>query len=222
MTQQTFSAPRSRRRILLVASLAVGTIVSIVLMTAAPRLPALAWAALAVALLAGFLATWAALVEFREWRERASQAATQARAEERERTQELHATQRRVLGAVHARVTTLSGDLGATKRSLAEVTVKYGEASLQVSRLRGDNEGLRIENDGLRAVGQELWAENRDLRGQTDAAGAEGADVLALPRRRLIADGGEWEAELVPTVVDLDLQRLTAPFVSELRQRQAN
>lgn len=190
-------------------------------MAAAPQLPALAWVALAVALLAGFLATWAALVEFREWRERANQAAAQARAEERGRTQDLHATQRRVLGAVHARVTALNGELDDTKKSLTEVTVKFGEASMQVSRLRGDNEALRIENDGLRAVGHELWAENRDLRGQSDA-GTEGADVLALPRRRMVAGGGEWEAAQAPTVVDLDLQRLSAPFVSELRQLRAN
>lgn len=202
-------------------SLVTGTIVSVGLMAAAPQLPALAWVALAVALLAGFLATWAALVEFREWRERANQAAAEARAEERERTQVLHATQRRVLGAVHARVTALNGELDDAKKSLTDVTVKFGEASMQVSRLRGDNEALRIENDGLRAVGHELWAENRELRGQSDA-GTEGADVLALPRRRMVAGGGEWEAGQAPTVVNLDLQRLSAPFVSELRQLRAN
>ncbi|MFT3876770.1 MAG: hypothetical protein QM708_10180 [Propioniciclava sp.] len=226
MTQQTHSAPRSRRRILLVTSLAVGTAASVALMVAAQWMTLLAWPALIVALLAGFLATWAALVEFREWRERAQADAARARAEERDRTQELHAAQRRVLGAVHGRVRSLSGELVVAKESLtraestlAEVNKAYGETRQQVSRLRGDNEALRIENDALRTVGEELWAENRQLRASGEAPEAE---VVTLPRRRALARDGEWDLDSAPTVVDLDLARLAAPFISELRERHAN
>lgn len=231
MNQPTLSAPRSRRRILLVASLGVGTLASVILMVAAQGAPVLSWIALVVALLAGFLATWAALIEFREWREQAIADASIARKRERDRIQELHVSQRRVLVAVHARVRQLGGELTAAKISLektestlAATQAAFGEAQHDLSCLRGAHEALRIENDGLRAVGEELWAENRTLRAQpvADDAGDETTNVLSLPRRRAIPDAGTRGVARPSAVVDLDLQRLTAPFVNELRERHAN
>ncbi len=215
----TSPAPRSRRRILLVSCLTVGTVLSLALMVASSRAPLLAWAAVIVALVAGFLATWAALVEFREWRLKANAEAAEARAAERERTRQLHETQRGVLTTVDARIQAIAGALGetrseldSTKEELVGVKVSLGEAQQQVSRLRGDNEALRVENTGLRT----------QLEAATAPAEAGDADVLALPRRRATADVTEWDALEAPTVVDLDLQRLAQPFVAEVQARHAN
>lgn len=215
----TSPAPRSRRRILLVSCLTVGTVLSLALMVASSWAPLLAWAAVIVALVAGFLATWAALVEFREWRLKANAEAAEARAAERERTRQLHETQRGVLTTVDARIQAIAGALGetrseldSTKEELVGVKVSLGEAQQQVSRLRGDNEALRVENTGLRT----------QLEAATAPAEVGDADVLALPRRRATADVTEWDALEAPTVVDLDLQRLAQPFVAEVQARHAN
>ncbi len=210
-------APRTRRRILLVSCLVVGTVVSLALMAASSVVPFLAWVAVVVALVAGFLATWAALVEFKEWRVAAQAEAAAARLAERERTQQLHATQRRVLTTVDARIQAIAGTLGearteldATREELVGAKVSLGESQRLVSRLRGDNEALRVENTGLR-------------RQLADAVAADaGADVLALPRRRATAAATEWDIVEAPTVVDLDLQRLAQPFVAEVQARHAN
>lgn len=220
MTTQTSPAPRTRRRILLVSCLTVGTIASLALMIASQWVPFLDWAAVIVALVAGFLATWAALVEFREWRESAAADAAAARAAERLRTQQLHETQRGVLTAVDARIQAIAGSLGetraeldSTREELVGVKVSLGQAQQQVSRLRGDNEALRVENTGLRT---QLAAAG----GEVEAAGE--ADVLTLPRRRATGSTTEWDALEAPTVVDLDLQRLAEPFVAEVQARHAN
>lgn len=219
VTSLTSSAPRSRRRILLVSSLVVGTVASVALMTAGQWVPFLDWAALAVALVAGFLATWAALVEFREWRFAALADAASARAAERERTQQLHETQRRVLTTVDARIHAIAGALGetrteldATKQELVTTKVTLGESQQLVSRLRGDNESLRAENGDLR----------QQLVKATEPA--VDADVLALPRRRATETvaQSEWSLVDAPTVIDLDLQRLAQPFVADVQARHAN
>ena len=211
------STPRTRRRILLVSSLVIGTVASLALMVASSWVPFLDWAAVVVALVAGFLATWAALVEFREWRAQAAAAAAEARAAERTRTHQLHETQRRVLTTVDARIQAIAGTLGearaeldATKEELVGTKVTLGETQQLVSRLRGDNEALRVENTDL----------HRRLEAATQTE-AE-ADVLALPRRRATATSTEWDALEAPTVVDLDLQRLAQPFVAEVQARHAN
>lgn len=194
-----------------------GTILSLGLMAVSRWVPPLAWAAVLVALVAGFLATWAALVEFREWRIAAQGEAASARAAERERTQQLHETQRRVLTTVDARIHAIAGTLGetraeldATKEELVGARVALGEAQQTVSRLRGDNEALRAENGDL-----------RHQLASTIGADAE-ADVLALPRRRATDGTPEWDVLEAPTVVDLDLQRLAQPFVAEMQARHAN
>lgn len=216
MTSTAFhSTPRTRRRILLVSSLVIGTVASLALMVASSWVPFLDWAAVVVALVAGFLATWAALVEFREWRVKAAAEAAEARAAERTRTHQLHETQRRVLTTVDARIQAIAGTLGearaeldATKEELVGTKVALGETQQLVSRLRGDNEALRVENT--------------DLHRRLEAATQTEADVLALPRRRATATSTEWDALEAPTVVDLDLQRLAQPFVAEVQARHAN
>lgn len=220
----TSPAPRTRRRILMASCLVVGTVVSLSLMVASQWVPFLDWAAVVVALVAGFLATWAALVEFREWRVKAQAEAAAARAEERTRTQHLHETQRAVLTTVDARIQAIAGTLGetraeldSTRDELVGVKVSLGEARQQVSRLRGDNASLRVELTDLRV-------ENSDLRQQlADAVEADAeADVLTLPRRRVTASTTEWDALDAPTVVELDLQRLAQPLVAEVQARHAN
>ena len=224
MTSLTSSAPRTRRRVVLVSSLVGGTIASLGLMVAHQWVPFLDWVAVLVALVAGFLATWAALVEFREWRTQALAEAAEARAAERVRTQQLHATQRGVLTTVDARIQAVAGaleeartELDSTKDVLVGTKVALGEAQQQVSRLRGDNEALRGENTHLRT-------ENAGLRTELAASTVEdaGAEVFALPRRWVTEEASEWEAVDAPTVVDLDLQRLAQPFVAELQARHAN
>lgn len=213
----TSPAPRARRRILLVSCLTGGTVASLGLMVASSWVPLLGWAAVIVALVAGFLATWAALVEFREWRVTAAAEASAARSAERDRTHKLHETQRRVLTTVDARIQAIADTLGEarvalddTKEELVGTKVALGEAQQQVSRLRGDNEALRVENTGLR---HQLVAAT-----QADAD----ASVLELPRRRTVGSDAEWDGGDVPTVVNLDLQRLAEPLVAELQARHAN
>ena len=213
------STPRTRRRILLVSSLVIGTVASLALMVASSWVPFLDWVAVVVALVAGFLATWAALVEFREWRVKAAAEAAEARAAERTRTHQLHETQRRVLTTVDARIQAIAGTLGearaeldATKEELVGTKVTLGETQQLVSRLRGDNEALRVENTDL----------HRRLEAATQTEAEAEADVLALPRRRATATSTEWDALEAPTVVDLDLQRLAQPFVAEVQARHAN
>ncbi len=219
MTTSTSPAPRTRRRILLASSLIGGTVLSLGLMVASQWVPFLDWVAVVVALVAGFLATWAALVEFREWRVQAVAEAAAARAAERERTRQLHANQRGVLTTVDARVQAIAGaldeartELDSTKEVLVDTKVALGEAQQTVSRLRGDNEALRIENTGLRS----------ELAAATAEVGEGDAEVLALPRRRATDGTGAWDALEAPTVVDLDLQRLAQPFVAEVQARHAN
>jgi len=227
----TSPAPRTRRRILMASCLVVGTVVSLSLMVASQWVPFLDWAAVVVALVAGFLATWAALVEFREWRVKAQAEAAAARAEERTRTQHLHETQRAVLTTVDARIQAIAGTLGetraeldSTRDELVGVKVSLGEARQQVSRLRGDNASLRVELTDLRVENSDLRVENSDLRQQlADAVEADAeADVLTLPRRRVTASTTEWDALDAPTVVELDLQRLAQPLVAEVQARHAN
>ena len=219
MTSTTSHAPRTRRRILLVSCLTIGTVASLALMVASRWVPLLDWAAVGVALASGFLATWAALVEFREWREKAAAEAAEARAAERLRTQQLHETQRGVLTTVDARIQAIAGTLGetrteldATREELVGVKVSLGQAQQQVSRLRGDNEALRVENIDLRT----------QLEAATAVDAEAGADVFALPRRRATGTTTEWDTLEAPTVIDLDLQRLAQPFVAEVQARHAN
>ena len=207
------SSATSRGRVL--AVLAVGTVASLGLVAAGRWVPLLVWAAVLVALAAGFIAVWAALREFAAWRERVQAESTAERAEQRERTRELHVRQREVLAVVDARVQSLHLSLGQTKASLGETKVALGEATTQVSRLRGDNEALRAENTSLRV-------ENVGLRSRLDARDeASGADVVALPRRRALNEA-EWDLLDAPTVVHLDLQRLASPFVADVQRRHAN
>ena len=211
------STPRTRRRILLVSSLVIGTVASLALMVASSWVPFLDWAAVVLALAAGFPPRWPPLVDFRGWRVKAPAEAAEARAAERTRTHQLHETQRRVLTTVDARIQAIAGTLGearaeldATKEELVGTKVTLGETQQLVSRLRGDNEALRVENTDLHR--------RLEAATQTDAQ----ADALALPRRRATATSTEWDALEAPTVVDLDLQRLAQPFVAEVQARHAN
>lgn len=200
----------------------VGTVASLGLLTASAWSWWLAVPAVLVALAAGFLATWAALAEFAEWRANARAEAAAERAEQRERTQALHASQRHVLATVDARMAALQATVG-------DMNVELGQSQQQLSRLRGDNEALRIETADLRTENAELRLENtglrdqvRDLTAARDTEQEDVADVFALPRRRASGNAGEWDVLDAPTVVDLDLQRLASPFVAEVQRRHAN
>lgn len=209
MTTTTIRS-RSRRRALLGASLTVGTIVAVALLVASSWVPPLAIAAVAVALVGGFLATWAATIEFREWKDRAAQEGESARAAERDRTRVFHARQREVLATVDARTR-------AVQDSLNQAMTSLGESEAQASRLRGDNEALSIENGELRT-------ENGELRTQLDkvAAASEEADVVALPVRLSTEESQRWSDLEAPTVVNLDLVRLANPLLDEVKQAHAN
>ncbi|MFP5416972.1 MAG: hypothetical protein ACLGHZ_08860 [Actinomycetes bacterium] len=224
ITAQPTSASTSRPAVLV--ALGAGTVLSLALVVAGQSVPILVWVAVLVALAAGYVAVAAARREFAAWRERVQAEATAERAEQRERTRQLHARQREVLAVVDARMQSLHSSLGKTRASLGEATssltttrAALGQATAQVARLEGDNEALRSVNRALRV-------ENADLRSQlvarVEASGE--ADVVELPRRRGTGEGVEWgETEGdAKTVVELDLQRLASPFVAELRRRHAN
>ncbi|WP_324523344.1 hypothetical protein [Propioniciclava sp.] len=180
------------------------------LLVASSWVPPLAIAAVAVALVGGFLATWAATIEFREWKDRAAQEGESARAAERDRTRVFHARQREVLATVDARTR-------AVQDSLNQAMTSLGESEAQASRLRGDNEALTIENGELRT-------ENGELRTQLDkvAAASEEADVVALPVRLSTEESQRWSDLEAPTVVNLDLVRLANPLLDEVKQAHAN
>lgn len=198
---------------LLGASLWVGTIVSLALLVASFFLWPLAIVAVCVALVTAFLTWWSGNVEReaqrQELREQAQVEGDSARAQERERTVTLHARQREVLTVVDHRTK-------AAQESLSQVTTSLGLAEAQLSTLRGDNEALRVENGALRA-------ENADLRAQVEASvDTDAADVVAMPRRPLAEHGTQWSDLEAPTVVNLDLLRLAAPLLDEVKQAHAN
>lgn len=187
----------------------MGTIVSLALLVASFFLWPLAIAAVCVALLTAFLVWWNGTVERNELRESAQEEGVTARAQERERTHVLHARQREVLSTVDQRTK-------ATQASLSQVTASLGQAEAQISTLRGDNEALKIENETL-------TAENADLRSRLDSEpSSEAAEVLALPRRTATDGGMQWSDLEAPTVVNLDLLRLAAPLLDEVKQAHAN
>ena len=213
MNNATSSAPaRFPRALRLTLTLTVGTVAAVGLLIASRQVAALAPVAVGVALVTAYLAAWAAWAELKAYRVRAAAEAAAERAAHRDHLTHLHAGQRDVLRTVDARAHSLRTELDATKVSL-------GESQQQVSRLRGDNEALRVENGELRsqtAADAELIAALR-----VPEVAEDGADVLALPRRRAVDAADAWGAD-VPTVVDLDLQRLASPFVADVLRRHAN
>jgi len=193
-----------RRRI---AVLTLGALVSLGLWYASAWAPLLALAAVVVALLAGVLAVWVALVELAAYRASAAREAAEERAAHRAKIQSLHEAQRGVLATVDAHTQALRASLDST-------TVELGEPRQEASRLRGDNAALRLENGELRL-------ENADLRARLGQEAS--ADVVALPRRRASAEAGpEWADDEPSTVINLDLQRLVSPFVADVQRRHAN
>lgn len=207
----------SRQRRLRRASLIVGTIVSVGLVIAATWVPLLSYAAVAVALICGFLAVWAALTEYAEHRTRMREEAAAERAAHRETIQSLHASQREVLEAVDVRNQSLHAELRQTGGELRETRLELGQVRLEVVQLRGDNEALRLDNQALRT-------ENAELKSRIPAEGeaADEADVVSLPRRRATEESGDWQPTDAPTVVNLDLQRLASPFVADVVRHHAN
>ncbi len=212
MNNATSSAPaRFPRALRLTLTLTVGTVAAVGLLIASRQVAVLAPVAVGVALVTAYLAAWAAWAELKAYRVRAAAEAAAERAAHRDHLTHLHAGQRDVLRTVDARAHSLRTELDATKVSL-------GESQQQVSRLRGDNEALRVENGELRS----RTAADAELIAALRAPVAEdGADVLALPRRRAVDSGDAWGTD-VPTVVDLDLQRLASPFVADVLRRHAN
>jgi len=200
-----------RRRI---AVLTLGALVSLALWYASTWVPLLALAAVVVALLAGVLAVWVALVELAAYRATAAREAADERAAHRTKIQSLHEAQRGVLATVDAHTQALRASLDST-------TVELGETRQEASRLRGDNEALRLENADLREENTDLREENTDLRARLGQDAS--ADVVTLPRRRAsVAAGPERDDDEPSTVINLDLQRLVSPFVADVQRRHAN
>ena len=194
----------------------MGTIVSLALLVASFFLWPLAIAAVCVALLTAFLVMWSGKSEREAMREELiSEARAEgdtARAQERERTVTLHARQREVLTVVDHRTK-------AAQESLSQVTTSLGLAEAQISTLRGDNEALKIENEVLKEENAELRTQLASTTAESDE---DAAEVLALPRRTFTGDAPEWSDLEAPTVVNLDLLRLAAPLLAEVKRAHAN
>lgn len=198
----THAASEARRRAFLLV-LAAGAAVSLALLVGALWVPWAAAGAVAVALLAGVIATAIVRREVRAERADAAARLKAERAGHRAHLSALHAEQREVLGVVDARIRAVARELTESRTELAEMCRVN-------ARLRGDNAALRQENTRLRGRIEELEAT------------PDGADVVSLPRRRV---GERREARVAldsPTVVDLDIARLATPFVEELRRAHAN
>jgi chromosome segregation ATPase len=167
-------------------------------------LPGLAFAGVGVAILSGVTAAVLA------WREHGRAVENLGRREVEmmqgfsERLHQERATQGEVLAAVERRDASL-------REELTKVRADAGELRQDLSQLRGDFEALNVTHNELKTSHDELVER---LKAE------DPADVVSLPRRRT-TDGGEIAFDEAPTVAELNLQRLVAPFVEEA-MRQAN
>ncbi len=197
-------APRSKARLLASISLVGGAALGFVGVYVNTAVPGMSYLGIAIAFAAG---TAAATLGWREYRN----ALLDAGEHEVEmmrgftaRLQQERSTNSDVLDLIGARNAELLTEL-KTKRT------QVGELRQQVSELRGNFETLATEHSELQATHDALLDM---VKHDSDI------DVVSLPRRRT-ADGTEVSFEDSPTVANLNLQRLVAPFVEEA-VRQAN
>lgn len=197
----------------------MGIVLAVLLAVAGVWVPWLALVAVAVASVAG---VWALAIAGREFVRYRAERNEEARAVARAHTdhlREVHATHSSVMDVLSRRNESLRGELRAA-------SVEAGELQGQVSRLRGDNEALRVTNDELASQVASRDAVLDELRAGHDAAEALEAlqaDVVALPRRRIMSSAPlGWASDEAETVIDLDLARLATPFVEDAVRRHAN
>lgn len=216
----------SRFRVLATSALVSGSVVAAALAVGGLWLPWLGVTGVVVAVAAGLVAVWAAYQEFKDFRARAGQEATEALTAHGTQLHSERTRHREVMHVLQDRSDVLRGTVRA-------VTAENGELQHTVSTLRGDNAALRADLDTLQVAHVELRLENHELRTQVladratiaDLRGEErpDADVFSIPRRRATGtEGTQWAAGEAPTVVELDLQRLASPFVEDMVRRHAN
>ena len=198
------------------AALAVGSLLAAALAAASLWVSWLAIVGVGVAVVAAVTVAWAGWQEFVEYREARNAELRQTTESLTDRLRTVREEHGAVLDVVVERTHALTADLSAAR-------TQNGELTSQVSRLRGDNEALRLENTGLRRT---LRAQERtisDLESRIPAEDPSG-ELVVLPRRR---DTGEeplfaWEAAEAETVINLDLARLATPYVEGVLRREAN
>ncbi len=197
-------APRTRGRVLSGVSLFAGAVVGISGVAADSLLPGLAYAGVGIAILAGVIAAVLAWKEHRQALVDSGKREVEMLQGFSARLHEERATQGDVLNAVERRDTALRAEL-------AQVRSDSGQVKQELSQLRGNFEALTLTHSELKTSHDELVER---LKNQ------DPADVVSLPRRRT-TESGEKTFDEAPTVAELNLQRLVAPFVEEA-MRQAN
>ena len=84
-------------------------------------------------------------------------------------------------------------------------------------------EGINRAREARTVRDNEHASELRTQLASTTAESDEdAAEVLALPRRTFTGDAAEWSDLEAPTVVNLDLLRLAAPLLDEVKRAHAN
>lgn len=185
-------------------TLVVGSVLGVAGVVANSYVPGLAYAGVGIAIVAGVVA---AVLAWRAHGQVVYEAGEREVEMLRGFTARLHderVTNNEVLGLIEGRNAELGAELTATRLEL-------GGIRQDLSELRGDYETLAHEHFELKISHDALL----------DQVKAEsGSDIVSLPRRRTV-DGEEVTWEEAPTVAELNLQRLVAPFVAE-EVRQAN
>lgn len=185
-------------------SLFAGAVVGIAGVAADSILPGLAYAGVGIAILAGVIAAVLAWRAHKEALVDSGKREVEMMQGFSARLHEERTTHGEVLNVVERRD-------AALRTELSQVRSDSGELKQELSQLRGDFEALALTHDDLQASHDELVE-----RLKVDHP----ADVVSLPRRRT-TESGEMAFDEAPTVAELNLQRLVAPFVEEVMQ-QAN
>lgn len=194
--QLAASALRRRSRLVLVAGSIAASLFALGGVVAS-WLPVVG---VAVAIVSGAMAltmVWRAWALMRERADRQYQELSRRTADQLARQRSSH---REIIDVLGGRIDRLSGELKDSRVQLTQLKE-------QVATLQSDNVDLAMENAELRT--QRL----------VEAYESGDAEVVALPRRRVIerSDGTSTH----DAVVELDLRRLSAPFVAEIVKARA-